>query len=185
MAVDVNRLIDDVLSKEGGFVDHPSDKGGATNFGITRQTLAKYLSEKVTVDDVKNLDIKTARDIYEYNYYLSPGIDRLPECIQPFVFDSAVNHGPRQAIKFLQNACNSAGFGALINDGIIGAKTVERSAACFNSLGNWMLVELVAERQIFYANIVYRDSGQSVFMVGWMRRAMSFLPKSRRLANIC
>ena len=33
MTIDVQQLINDVLTKEGGFVDHPFDKGGPTNFG--------------------------------------------------------------------------------------------------------------------------------------------------------
>ena len=33
--VDVDRLIDALIEREGGYVDHPADKGGPTCFGIT------------------------------------------------------------------------------------------------------------------------------------------------------
>jgi lysozyme family protein len=33
----IESLIDDVLAREGGYVDHPDDRGGATNFGITER----------------------------------------------------------------------------------------------------------------------------------------------------
>ncbi|MDP2782892.1 MAG: glycosyl hydrolase 108 family protein [Devosia sp.] len=34
--------LDLVLQQEGGYADHPSDPGGATNLGITRKTLARW-----------------------------------------------------------------------------------------------------------------------------------------------
>ena len=34
--VDVVGLVDGVIDREGGFVDHPADKGGPTCFGITQ-----------------------------------------------------------------------------------------------------------------------------------------------------
>lgn len=34
--------LDEVLRQEGGYVDHPSDPGGATNMGITHKTLARW-----------------------------------------------------------------------------------------------------------------------------------------------
>lgn len=33
----VAAMIDGILAREGGFVDHPSDPGAATNFGITQR----------------------------------------------------------------------------------------------------------------------------------------------------
>ncbi len=36
------RCLELVLRQEGGYADHPADPGGATNFGITRKTLARW-----------------------------------------------------------------------------------------------------------------------------------------------
>jgi lysozyme family protein len=176
MAINVQQLIDDVLTKEGGFVDHPFDKGGPTNFGITQATLSKFLERAATVEEVQNLDVQTARDIYELRYYRAPRIDKLPEPIQPFVFDCAVNHGPRRAIKFVQEVCNDAGFGPLTVDGFMGPKTKAVAEACYAGLKDWMLVALVEERQMFYVNIVSSHPNQSAFLKGWFARARSFLP---------
>lgn len=176
MSTDIRELIDDVLTKEGGFVNHPADKGGATNFGITQRTLSKYLERSVSVEEVRAMDIETARDIYELRYYRAPKIDRLPPAIQHFVFDCAVNHGPRRAIKFVQEICNDVGYGPLTADGLMGPKTKAQALACFEELGQWMIVALVEERQMFYANIVANHPDQSVFLVGWLNRARSFLP---------
>lgn len=176
MALNINKLIDDVLSKEGGYVNHPADKGGPTNFGITQSTLSRYLECVVSVDEVKTLDIQTARDIYELRYYRNPRIDKLPEAIQPFAFDCAVNHGPRRAIKFIQHVCSETGFGPLAADGLMGPKTKANADSCLASLGDWMLTALVEERRMFYLKIVENRSSQRVFLKGWLRRANSFLP---------
>lgn len=177
MTIDVNNLINEVLSKEGGYVNHEADKGGPTNYGITQMTLSRYLEKVVTAEEVKALDLETARDIYELRYYRTPRIDKLPEEIQPFVFDCAVNHGPRRAIKFVQNVCNDAGFGPMVVDGLMGPKTKTQSSACYEKLQEWMVVALVEERQMFYLNIVASNETQEVFLAGWLNRARSFLPE--------
>ncbi len=177
MAIDVNQLIDEVLAKEGGYVNHSADKGGPTNFGITQSTLSRYLECVVTIEEVKTLDIQTARDIYELRYYRNPRIDKLPEAIQHFAFDCAVNHGPRRAIKFIQHVCSEAGFGPLTTDGLMGPKTKANADSCLASMGNWMLTALVEERRMFYLKIVENRSSQQVFLKGWLNRANSFLPE--------
>ena len=174
--MDVKIMIDAILAKEGGYVNHPADRGGPTNYGITQKTLSRYLEVVVTADMVKAMDIETARDIYELNYYRKPRIDKLPDALQRFFFESAVNHGPRRAIKFLQEVCNDAGFGPLSVDGLMGPKTKAQAFACLEALDEWMLVALVEERQMFYVEIVTNDDTQLAFLKGWLARARSFLP---------
>ena len=176
MTIDISNLINEVLSKEGGFVDHPADKGGPTNFGITQATLSRFLERVVTVDEVRTLDVQTARDIYELRYYRTPRIDKLPDAIQPFVFDCAVNHGPRRAIKFVQNVCNEAGYGPITSDGLMGPKTRAVADVCSSAMGEWMLLALIEERRMFYLKIVGNNPSQKVFLKGWLNRANSFLP---------
>jgi lysozyme family protein len=177
MAVEIDQLITDVLKKEGGYVDHPADRGGPTKFGITQSTLSRFLEKAATIEEVKGLDIATAHDIYELHYYRAPRIDKLPDGIQPFVFDCAVNHGPRRAIRFVQRVCNDAGFGPLAEDGQMGPKTKAVASSCYETMQEWMLTALVQERQMFYGNIVAHDESQRVFLKGWLARARSFLPE--------
>jgi lysozyme family protein len=174
----IDDMINDVLSKEGGYVNHPADKGGPTKFGITQATLSRFLEKAATVDDVKNLDLQTARDIYELRYYHQPRVDKLPEAIQPFVFDCCVNHGPRRAIQFVQMVCNEARFGPLVTDGQMGPKTKAVADHCYASMGNWMVAALVEERKMFYVSIVNHNESQRVFLKGWIARANSFLPNA-------
>lgn len=173
----LDNMLDDVIAKEGGYVNHPADKGGPTNWGITQKTLSKYLEKVVSIEEVKGLDIETAKDIYELRYYRAPKIDRLPPPIQHFAFDCAVNHGPRRAIKFVQQVCHDAGFGPLIVDGLMGPKTKAQAFACYEELQDWMLLALIEERQMFYVSIVERNPSQEVFLKGWLNRARSFLPE--------
>ena len=173
--MNVEEMIDDILVREGGFVNHPDDKGGPTNHGVTQATLSEYLQRDASVQDVKDLDIDTARDIYKKRYYQGPKIDRLPESIQPFVFDCAINHGSRRAIKFVQKVCNESGFGQLSEDGLMGAKTATGADQCCKEMGKWMLLTLIQERKQFYLEIVVNNPRQKTFLKGWMNRANSFL----------
>jgi len=173
----IDEMINEVLRKEGGFVNHPADRGGPTKFGITQATLSRFLEKAATVDDVRLLDIETARDIYELRYYHQPRIDKLPEAIQPFVFDCAVNHGPRRAIQFVQTVCNEAKLGPLAVDGFMGPKTKAVADACYAAMQGWLLLALIQERKMFYLTIVANDESQKVFLKGWLARANSFLPQ--------
>ena len=171
----VEEMIDAILVREGGFVNHPDDRGGPTNHGVTQATLSDYLQRDASVQDVKDLDIDTARDIYKKRYYQGPKIDLLPEPIQPFIFDCAINHGPRHAIKFVQKICNESGFGQLSEDGLMGSKTAAGADQCCKEMGKWMFLTLIQERKQFYLEIVVNDSSQKTFLKGWMNRANSFL----------
>jgi len=120
----IDQMIQDVLRREGGFVDHPNDRGGPTNHGITQKTLSLYYGYSATKAEVESLSVNVAEEIYKRNYYYGPGINTLSENIQPFIFDCAINHGPRTAIKFIQRVCNQAGYEpALSEDGAIGPNT--------------------------------------------------------------
>ena len=58
----------------------------------------------------------------------------------------------------------------------MGPKTKAQANACQAVLGEWMILALVEERQMFYANIVANDESQAVFLDGWLNRARAFLP---------
>jgi lysozyme family protein len=181
--VSVDTMIEDVIRREGGFVDDPADRGGPTKFGITQAALARHLGHEVTAADVEALTVDQARQIYRVEYYQNPRIDQLPESIQPFEFDAAVNHGPREAIAFVQRVCNEAGFGQLAVDGICGPQTVGAAQAAAAAMKDWLLAALVEERRNFYQAIVQADPSQAVFLKGWLNRLAEFdVPKERLVA---
>lgn len=172
---DVDQMIDDILKREGGFVNHPDDRGGATNYGITAKTLSSYLGHAVLTSEVKSLSEEVAREIYLRNYYIAPRIDRLPESIHAFIFDCAINHGPRRAIKFVQSVCNQTGYKpSLSEDGAMGPNTRKAAESTQSRMGPLFLQALVEERRNFYLTIVQNEPTQRVFLNGWMNRVNEF-----------
>lgn len=182
MPQSVDSMISDIIRREGGFVDHPADRGGPTRYGITHKTLARYLGREVTRDDVRQLSRELATEIYRRAYYLEPRIDALPSSARAFLFDSAVNHGPRRAIKFLQQVLNAASFGPLGVDGLAGPQTRRQARKASETMGLWLLAALAEERRMFYRLIVERDPSQRVFLKGWMKRVAEFDHRTEGLA---
>lgn len=171
----IDEMIADVIRREGGYVDHPDDRGGPTKYGITQKTLSRYKGYSVLTREVKNLTVEVAAEIYEQNYFLGPSIHKLPNEIQPFVFDSAVNHGPRRALKFVQSVCNQAGYTpALVVDGAMGPNTRRGAEWCQQQMEELFLQALCEERRNFYYLIVANNPSQKVFLKGWMNRLADF-----------
>jgi lysozyme family protein len=88
-----NEIIDALIRREGGFVDHKDDKGKATKYGITQATLAEWLGRPASVDDVKALTEHEAREIYREEYITRPGFLGIEnEAVRALAVDCAVNH---------------------------------------------------------------------------------------------
>jgi lysozyme family protein len=170
----VDEMVDTILAHEGGYVNDPSDRGGATNFGVTQRTYSAWLGRPASIDDVKAMRVETAREIYLANYYYKPRINGLPEKAQALVFDCAINHGPRRAIKFVQTVINLAGFGVIIVDGICGPDTMGRAQQASEAMGDYFVNAIADERIDFYQAIVRNDPTQNRFIRGWLNRANSF-----------
>ena len=142
-----------LIKHEGGFVDHKSDPGGATNFGIT-QAVARANGYQ---GDMRDLPIDTARQIYKKLYWDAIGIVNLPPDVQFTVFDAAVNSGPKQAAKWLQRSVN------VDDDGVIGHVTIH---AC-NMLP---AAVIVARFNGYRLDFFTRLKTWPVFGAGWARR---------------
>jgi hypothetical protein len=170
-SLSIESMIEALIAREGGYVNHPADRGGPTNHGITRQTLAAWRGRPVTTEEVKRLDRSEAAEIYRASYYFGPGIDSLPAAIQAHVLDIAVNSGPRTSIRLLQRALNRCGAGVK-EDGVLGPATRAATAAYPGADINR---ELVGVRLRFYDDIVARDPRQRAFIDGWRKRANVFL----------
>jgi len=170
----VTQLIDDIIKTEGGFINHPNDRGGPTKYGITLVTLSRYLNKHCTVDDVKALTKELAAKIYQREYYELFLIDKLPAELQPMVFDMAVNHGGYRAIKLLQEELDYQCYPVGKIDGLIGAKTINAAMKAIQSHSKRVINGLSDRRVAFYKQIVKNDQSQSVFLDGWLARADSF-----------
>lgn len=153
-----SKLALSILNREGGFVNDPQDRGGPTNFGITQSTLSSIRGKKVTEDDVKRLSKGEAAKIMVSEFYEKPGIDELPEVIRGQMFDMAVNHGPANAIKILQDSLGVK-------------KTGKINAETKSALSEADPNTLKEARVEFYKSIVKNDPSQEKFLQGWLNRA--------------
>lgn len=165
------RALQTVLNHEGGFVDHPADPGGATNRGVTQRTYDEYRTRigkpKRTVRDIEAEELE---EIYFHGYWRPAMCQEMPnEALALLMFDAAVNHGPRQAIKLLQQA---AGVADAQCDGKWGPVTRTRVfTAAANAAG---LVEAcLLWRERFYRRLVDLNPRLGVFLRGWMNRIVS------------
>jgi peptidoglycan L-alanyl-D-glutamate endopeptidase CwlK len=109
---------------EGGYSNHPSDRGGPTNMGITLATLRNWRQDdSLTADDVKRLSLDEARRIFKARYYDVVRGDDLPLPVAAAVYNAAVLHGTGRSAEFLQNSLVNCGAQVDV-DRIIGPDTL-------------------------------------------------------------
>lgn len=161
------RVIEEIIRREGGYVDHPNDKGGPTKYGITLGTFSQWLGRLCTAKDVKEMTIDEARQIYKKMYVDDPGYSKIRDHhVLEMAVDMAVNHGIRNASKMLQEC---AGVPV---DGVIGPVTLSR----INAIPpKEFLKKLIARRAVFYARICKSNPSQVAFIEGWINRNNEFL----------
>ena len=166
----VTALINRVITREGGFSNDPSDAGGATNFGITIGTLQAWRRHPTSVEDVRNLTIEEARDIYRSQYFVATGFDQIKDPqIQEFMFDFAVNSGERAAVRALQRSIG------VKDDGAFGPI----SAAALRSINNlgMLFYKLKCERYELLLRYIGNDPRQAIYANGWSNRLDQFEEK--------
>lgn len=155
-----------VLKREGGYIDHPADRGAATNLGVTQRTYTMWRSRRgLGYQDVRLLGRGEARLIYRDNYWEPARCPLLPAAVQELHFDAAVNHGTRRAAVLLQEAVR------VDADGVIGPQTL---AACQDMPPDLLRARYLCARYRFYGQIVARDRSQLAFIAGWMNRMAEF-----------
>jgi len=164
----IDAIIDAILLREGGYVVHPSDRGGPTKYGITLLALETWRGAPVTADDVRDLSMDEARQILRERYVEAPGLQTLGfgAVLMEQLIDHAVLSGPRTAIKDLQMILDVPA------DGVIGPVT---RAAARGYPSQRLAIELVKQRVERLVGIVHHDPTQVVFLRGWVARALSFL----------
>ena len=87
---------------EGGYVDHPNDPGGETNFGISKRSHPDL--------DIKNLTLMDAAAIYLDEYWNKAGCSDIPYPGNIAVFDTAVNCGVSRAITWYRKSSTIGDF---------------------------------------------------------------------------
>jgi lysozyme family protein len=108
-----------LLKHEGGFVNHPSDPGGATNLGVTQAVWEDWIDRAVSEENIKALTPAKVAPLYREMYWDRIKGDKLPFGVDYCVFDAAVNSGVSRAAKWLQTTVGA------VADGMIGEQTLK------------------------------------------------------------
>jgi lysozyme family protein len=130
----LERSIEELLDREGGYVNHPNDRGGPTNYGIT-EAVARAHGYRARCAPCR---ARKQSAIYKRLYWLRPrfnaGRETVPRQVAAELFDTGVNMGPAVAVTFLQRALSALNreqkdYPDLVPDGRIGPATLQRSTA--------------------------------------------------------
>jgi lysozyme family protein len=174
--MDVDKLIDEVIGREGGFSDHPADRGGATRWGVTEAVAREHGWR----GDMRHYPRTEAVAVYRRLYWLRPGFDRIAEhapAIAEEMFDTGVNMGPAVAVGFLQRALNALNRGAsdypdIAVDRRIGPATVaalQRYLARRGRGGEMVLLKAIEALQgERYVRLAEERPANEAFLYGWL-----------------
>lgn len=131
-----DRFFTRLVDVEKGYVNDPDDDGKETKFGISRNAYPE--------EDIKNMTLARAKELYRRDYYIPMGIDEIEdERLAWQVFDYGVNAGVPRAIVTMR-------------------KKEEYPA--------W--IEYVGERVKYYLDLSIRKPKNKKFLKGWVLRAV-------------
>lgn len=176
----MQQALDLVLKLEGGYVDDPDDRGGATNFGISQRSHPEL--------DIKSLTKDQAIEIYRKKYWDANKLDWVASCnmcVPLFCF--VVHAGPARAIIALQSAINKMlsvvqivtdvdhthtpyqkdKYKKLKEDGVLGKKTATYVIRYDILLNSFFYAEMIKH----YASLCQKNRTQLKFLIGWINRA--------------
>ncbi len=156
-----------VLKEEGGYVDHPDDPGGATNWGISLRFLKNLFGRgdldrdgDIDASDIRAMTREDAMEFYHEEFWFPAKLDRLPLFLAISIFDAAVNQGRGRAIKWLQEILGVKA------DGVIGPVTLQRLQ---KSDPTKLFFSFVLKRFVAYQ----QTKNFNIFGDGWTNRIIN------------
>ncbi len=189
----IRQMADEIVLREGGYVNDPDDPGGATKYGVTFGTL-RALGQDITGDgrvdisDVRALGRAQARELLIRHYFYRPRINSLPEILHSSVFDMQVNAGSN-AIRLLQELLGDLGEPVTI-DGIIGPQTLGAARRAAEKAPDHIADAYgIARRDYYYSLADRRPSARKYARRrnggkgGWITRAERFISPRYHLSD--
>jgi lysozyme family protein len=174
--MNVDALIDEVITREGGYSNHPADRGGATRWGVT-EAVARAHGYR---GDMRSYPRDSAVAVYRRIYWDRPGFAEIG-CHAPAIaaelFDTGVNMGPAIAAGFLQRALNALNrsqkdYRDIAVDRSVGPATIEalkRFLKVRGASGEKVLLKameaLQGER---YLAVAEQRPANEAFLYGWL-----------------
>jgi lysozyme family protein len=176
--MNIDQIIEKILEAEAGYVNHPSDKGGETCWGITVAVARAF----GYTGPMQTLPRTLAKKIYLARHWVEPQFDRvgaLSMTIAEELADTGVNMGTGTAARFLQEwltALNLRGklYPDLVADGRIGSMTLYALKTYLQKRGKEgegrLLMALRCSQGCRYRAIAVADETQEDFVYGWLGR---------------
>lgn len=190
----VEEIADEIIAREGGYVNDPDDPGGPTKYGVTLNTMRVLGIDpngdgRITSQDVKALTRDQAREIFVRHYFYRPRIADLPAPLQPSVFDMYVNAG-RNAVRILQQLMGKMGY-VIAVDGVLGPQSLRAVRLAMAAAPDHLADAYGIERRNYYYRLAdqrpetrkyarRRDGGKG----GWIKRAEEFIAPKYHFSNI-
>lgn len=165
-----------IVGREGGFVDNPDDRGGATRWGITER-VARAHGYKGSMRDLPR---ETALAILEADYWTGPRFDqvaKVSEVLAEELCDTGVNMGPAVQAAMLQrwlNVFNQKGtlYPDLAADGQIGPRTITALQLFLKARGKEgeavLFKALNSSQAARYLELAEQREANETFVYGWM-----------------
>lgn len=88
--MNIEKYLDELIQREGGYVNNPADRGGATKYGIT-EAVARANGFK---GNMRDLPLDVAKAIYRKQYWIEPRFDQvntLSSAVAEELLDTGVN----------------------------------------------------------------------------------------------
>ncbi|MCL6679040.1 hypothetical protein LZ519_06885 [Sphingomonas sp. RG327] len=175
--MEIDDLIDALIEREGGYANHPSDRGGPTKYGITEAVARAH----GYAGAMRDLPRDEAAAIYKRLYWLRPRFDQVAKrsgAVAAELFDTGANMGPAVAATFLQRALSALNrdrkdYADLVPDGRIGAATLAALDTFLQLRGKTtgesvLLRALDALQGERYIRLAERRPANEAFLYGWL-----------------
>lgn len=169
-----------ILQHEGGYVNDPSDSGGATNKGIAWKTWTAFAQTDLgiapTLEHLKNISDAQAEIIYRKRYWEPKGFCQLNnDRIGLMVYDWSITSGG--ASKEIQKLLRDRFQQNMRVDGVMGPQTIQ----ALNSVAdqNMLLNAITQIRKNYYIALAFQPNGEKTknykFLQGWLNRVTDCL----------
>jgi lysozyme family protein len=179
--MNVEELIDEVIGREGGYSNHPADRGGPTRWGVTEAVARAH----GYVGDMRGFPRAEAVAIYRRLYWQKPGFDRVAQLmprVAAELFDTGVNMGPATATGFLRRALNAlnrngSDFSDIAASGSVDDGLVTALKGFWNKRGSSgeivLLKAIEALQGERYVRLAESRPANEAFLYGWLASRIS------------
>lgn len=176
-------MIAGVIAIEGGYVNHPSDPGGETNMGITKQVAVQNGYR----GPMRTLPRSVAESIYYEKYLVAPGYANLipiDAAVTEELFDTTVNMGPARPARWFRQSINELCGESLPTTGPVTRSVIVTYELCQDGKGSArlcreMLDSLDAKQKAEYGRLVRVNPRLKVFYKGWVNHRIGNVSRAK------